>query len=179
MPAVAHRSGAPEDMGSCGAAILAASMAHRTLYCGADKDEMLARIRRLRSDERAQWGRMDVAQMLAHCQVPFRVASGELKLPRSLLGRLFGRIALKQLVSDKPTKKNLPTGKEFRVVDKRVFDRERDQLIMEIERFASAGPAGLTKDAHPFFGPMTQVQWEILMWKHLDHHLTQFTPTRA
>jgi hypothetical protein len=32
----------------------------------------------------------------------------------------------------------------------------------------------LTSAPHPFFGPMTQQEWETLMWKHLDHHLRQF-----
>ena len=34
--------------------------------------------------------------------------------------------------------------------------------------------AGLTKAAHPFFGPMTAGEWDLLMARHLDHHLLQF-----
>jgi hypothetical protein len=149
-------------------------MSTKTLYRSADKDEMLARIQRLEPDSAAQWGKMSVAQMLAHCQQPLRVATDELKLKRGLIGILFGRIAKKQLLQDKPFKPNLPTSPEFVVVDVRDFARERQQLIVLIERFAAAGPSGLPTGPHPFFGVMTQAEWEALMWKHLDHHLRQF-----
>ena len=28
--------------------------------------------------------------------------------------------------------------------------------------------------AHPFFGPMTDEEWGILIHKHLEHHFRQF-----
>jgi len=27
---------------------------------------------------------------------------------------------------------------------------------------------------HPFFGPLTNEEWNALQWKHLSHHLRQF-----
>ncbi len=50
---------------------------------------------------------------------------------------------------------------------------DRDALV---RRFAAAGPAGLSREPHPFFGSLTTAEWEVLMWKHLDHHLRQFEP---
>ena len=149
-------------------------MATKSLFNAADKNEMLARIAQLRANSPAQWGKMNPAQMLAHCQMPLRVATGELKLKRGLIGVLFGGFARKTLSGPKEFSRNMPTDPKFVVKDVRDYTRERGQLIALIERFSSGGERGLTKEKHPFFGALTTVQWEALMWKHLDHHMRQF-----
>ena len=70
-----------------------------SLFVSADNAEILRRIRTLRPDTPSKWGKMDVAQMLAHAQAPLRVATGELNLKRSLVGLLFGRLAKKRRMS--------------------------------------------------------------------------------
>ncbi len=136
---------------------------------------MLARLDALRPDSRRAWGKMDAAQMLAHCQQPLRVALGELKLKRMLIGFLFGRLAKKQLLAPKPWKPGMPTAPEFVVTDAREFTKEKGALRALVERFGNGGPAGLTKQPHPFFGPLTSDEWQALQWRHLDHHLRQFS----
>lgn len=136
--------------------------------------EIVRRLQGLRPDTRAQWGKMDVAQMLAHCQVALNVALGEVALKRGLIGILFGGIAKKKLTAPEPFGKNLPTGPEFRIKDRRDFAKEQATLIALVQRFQRAGPNGLTKKPHPFFGPLTSSEWDTLQWKHLDHHLRQF-----
>ena len=135
---------------------------------------LVKRIQSLRPDARAQWGEMSAAQMLAHCQAAMRVATGELKPKRSLLGLVFGRLALRSLKKPRPTRRGLPTAPEFLVRDARDFGVEQGKMIELLQRFSRGGPAGLTKEAHPFFGPMTAEEWDLLQWKHLDHHLRQF-----
>lgn len=146
----------------------------KTLLDAADSNEVLQRIHRLRPDSRALWGKMTVAQMLAHTQVPLRVASGELVLRRGLIGLLFGRLARRMLVGPKPFGRDMPTAPEFRVQDERDFAIEKANLIALLQRFQSRGAAGITKKPHPFFGPLSVEQWEALQWKHVDHHLRQF-----
>ncbi len=120
----------------------------------------------------ALWGKMNVSQMLAHCQVIIQVALGEMKLKRNLLGFLFGAIAKKQIMK-KPLKQSVPTFSEAKIADTRNFDTEKQKLIELIKRF-SAGPGVISKDPHPFFGPMTIDEWDTLQVKHLDHHFRQF-----
>src|SRR5262245_57463204 len=141
----------------------------KTLLSAPDSQEIVKRIHRLQPDSRGQWGKMQVAQMLAHCQVPMRVALGEVKLRRSLIGLLFGRLAKKSLVAPRPFKHDLPTAPQFRVTDARDFAIEKANLIALVQRFQAGGAAGITKDPHPFFGRMTVPEWELLQWKHLDH----------
>jgi hypothetical protein len=117
---------------------------------------------------------MDPAQTLAHCQAPLRVAMGELKLKRGLIGILFGKLAKRDLMRPAPTRRNLPTAPEFRVADARQFEKERATLVALIRRYGDGGPAVLIQEPHPFFGPMTVEEWDTLQWKHLDHHLRQF-----
>jgi hypothetical protein len=145
-----------------------------SLFQPADHAEILRRIDALRAETPAQWGRMQVAQMLSHCQAPLRVASGDLPLKRGLVGILFGRLAKRQLAGPKPFGRGMPTAPEFRVSGARDFARERDRLRELVVQFGRTGPDGLTKNPHPFFGPLTVAEWDTLQWKHLDHHLRQF-----
>lgn len=112
--------------------------------------------------------------MLAHCQAPLRVAVGELKLKRSLIGLLFGRMAKKKLLAPAAWKPNMPTAPEFKVQPKGDFMQERQALAALVQRFGEAGPDGTPEEPHPFFGPLTPAEWDALQWKHLDHHLRQF-----
>lgn len=145
-----------------------------SLFDPAGLATMLARIDSLRPDSPRAFGKMSIAQMLAHCRCPLRVALGELRLKRSLLGILFGRLAKKQLLADKPWKPGSPTAPEFRITGERDFAQEKAALRALVQRFGEGGPAGLMKDPHPFFGPLTVDEWQRLQWKHLDHHLRQF-----
>ena len=145
-----------------------------SLFRASDAQDLLARVQRLEPNSKALWGKMNPAQMLAHCQVPLGVATGELRLGRSWIGVLLGWLAKRQLLADKPFGKNLPTAAEFRADGPRDFARERAQVVTLIEKIQANGAAGLTAQPHPFFGKLSVAQWEALMWKHLDHHLRQF-----
>jgi hypothetical protein len=145
-----------------------------SLFDPGERAEIVRRIESLHAGSSAQWGKMTVAQMLAHCQAPLRVATGGLALKRGLFGILFGRLAKKSLSRPEPFKRGLPTAPEFVVRDTREFTRERDGLLVVVHAYGRSGPGGLTKNPHPFFGPMTAEEWDTLQWKHLDHHLRQF-----
>ena len=108
-----------------------------SLYSPADAETMRARVAGLKPDAQAQWGKMQVAQMLAHCQVPLQTALGEVTMKRTLIGRLFGGLAKKSLVSEKPFGKGLPTDPRFRVKDPRDFGTERARLLGLFDRFVA------------------------------------------
>lgn len=144
------------------------------LFDDQKSSSIISRINQLSPQSKALWGKMNVSQMLAHCQQPLQVALGETMLKRNLFGFLFGKMAKKTVVSDKPYKRGLPTAPSFIVKDERNFESEKQKLVQLITRFSSGGPAVLTKDPHPFFGKMTVEEWDKSQWKHLDHHLQQF-----
>ena len=145
----------------------------KSVFNPSDKTELIERINKLTPSSQPLWGKMSVSQMLAHCQVIIKLALGELQLKRSPLGVLFGNMAKKQILSDRPIKHNMPTFKQARIREDEGFDAEKAGLIELVNRFAK-GPGVITKARHPFFGPLTIEEWDTLQVKHLDHHLCQF-----
>lgn len=137
-------------------------------------EEVVSRINKLHPASPRQWGKMDVAQMMAHCSITMDIASGELNLPRIFLGRLLAPFVKSLYTNDKPFGKNSPTGKELLVADARDFAREQEQLKMKVRQFSEGGEARCTRQPHPFFGALTPYAWSRGMYKHLDHHLRQF-----
>jgi hypothetical protein len=147
---------------------------NKSLFNTQDILEILIRIKSLKADERALWGKMDVAQMLLHCQAPLKVAIGELKLKRNLMGILFGKWAKKMFLTEAPIKKNMPTERNFRIHIHPEFEVEKIKLIAYVSRFDLEKEKILSNLIHPFFGKLTAEEWGQLQWKHLDHHLSQF-----
>ena len=147
----------------------------KSLFEPAAVNEITDRMAHLGADSERQWGKMNVAQMLAHCSAAIRMAEGKVTPPRSLLGRLLGPLAKKSLiVNGEPMRRNAMTDKSVLVTDERDFMAERQRLREAIDRFASGGPRICTKHPHFFFGPLNPVEWAVLMYQHLDHHLRQF-----
>src|SRR5215213_1800083 len=144
-----------------------------TLFEPTTANEIINRLQSLQPTTQAKWGKMNVAQMMAHCQAPIEVYFSEKKMKRGFMGLLFGKVAKKKLFSEKPWPKSLPTAKEFLIADQKEFQKEKDKLVSLINRFATEGYT-VTASTHPFFGKMSSQEWALLAYKHLDHHLKQF-----
>jgi hypothetical protein len=146
-----------------------------TLFNPEDNQAMQARIEALQPDALRQWGKMEVAQMLAHCIQPLRIAFREVRSKRAWIGFFFGAISKRRYVSGAGDfDKNLPTDPTFVQTGERDFETEKAQLLSYIQRFLTEGPEAITTDMHPFFGKLTPDDWDKLTIKHLDHHLRQF-----
>jgi len=137
-------------------------------------EEVTARIEKLQPVAERQWGKMDVAQMMAHCSAALDMASGRLNLQRVLMGRLIGSFVKPIFTNEKPFSRNNPTHKKLVFANHRDFLREQEQLKLKIRQFHDGGEAQCTQHPHPFFGQLTPQQWSRGMYKHLDHHLRQF-----
>src|SRR6266853_6583319 len=147
----------------------------KNLFEAATVEEVRGRLAQLRPESERQWGKMNPAQMLAHCSAAMGMAMGKVTPARILIGRLLGPLAKKSLiVNGTPMRRNSMTEKSVLVTDERDFMVERERLRESIDRFASGGPGICTKHPHFFFGPLTPVEWATLMYQHLDHHLRQF-----
>ena len=147
----------------------------KTVFDAACVDELQHRLARLEAGNVRHWGKMNAAQMLAHCSKGVEMAAGELCPERVLIGRMIGRLMKRAVLGDdKPMRRDSPTSKELLVADSPDFEAEKARLSSLIGRFVEAGPAGCTSHPHAFFGPLNPDEWGILMYKHLDHHLRQF-----
>jgi hypothetical protein len=146
----------------------------KSLFEPEGAQDLIARIDSLQPGSPRQWGKMDVAQMMAHCSKTLDIASGRVNPPRAFIGRVLGPIFKSQFTNDKPFSRNGPTGKELVVADARDFARECENLIAKVRQFHEGGEANCTRQPHSFFGPLTPQDWSRGMYKHLDHHLRQF-----
>jgi len=146
----------------------------KTLFQQETVDELIARLDKLQASSPRQWGKMDVAQMMAHCSLTMDIASGRLNLPRIFIGRLIAPFFKSIYTNEKPFGKNGPTGKQLVITDRRDFVREQEQLKLKVRQFHEGGETQCTRHPHPFFGPLTPYAWSRGMYKHLDHHLRQF-----
>ena len=118
---------------------------------------------------------MNPAQAMAHCSAAFDMASGNLRPPRKLIGRLIGPIIKPMaLKDDEPMRRNSPTVDSLIIQNERNLEIERTRLCASIDRFVKGGPTACTTHPHAFFGRLTPEEWSILMYKHIDHHLRQF-----
>ncbi len=145
-----------------------------SLFDKAAYEEISNRMARLSPQATAQWGKMQVAQMLAHCAEAFKVPLTDHKLPRMFMGMLLGWMFKGQLSNDTPYKQGLPTAPNFIIKDARDFEGEKNKLMMLITDFYTKGPDKVGNHPHPFFGKLTKDAWGKSMYKHMDHHLKQF-----
>ncbi len=144
------------------------------IFIQTDKDEVINRIDELHPNSKPMWGKMSVAQMLAHCVVPTKISNGDIERRQTLLGRLFGNIAKKQMMEAPEMKRGLPTDRTFVVKHSPDFYESQAALKEEIEKLYATDKAALVHRRHPFFGKLSVDEWGILTYKHFDHHLKQF-----
>lgn len=137
-------------------------------------NEIIDRITLLNDDSVPEWGKMNVSQMLAHCQGPLKIALDKmtLKKPNVFICSI-AKLFRHKLYDDKLWSHGIPTAKEFLVNDKRDFIQEKETLKILIEEFYEKGIENEWL-AHPIFGKFTTEQWGKMQYKHLDHHLRQF-----
>jgi hypothetical protein len=145
----------------------------KSIFDKTTRAELIYRINNLNGNSSAQWGKMNVYQMLKHCVLFEEMCLGKKKYKRAFIGRLFGKMALKNLLKDeKPFQRNAPTSADFKIKESNGdVSSEKKKWIALIEEYEH-----FTTDnfVHWFFGKMTKEQVGYFAYKHSDHHLRQF-----
>lgn len=145
------------------------------LFDSRDTAKIIDRLKKLTPESQKLWGKMEVGQMVAHCNASLETAMG-LTSPKMLpfYLRAIGFLLKKSIVSSKPMPKNMGTDKSYIIDDNRNLDQEVAKVIKHIIAFSEGGPDKCTKRPQIFFGSMTPIEWATMQWKHFDHHLRQF-----
>ena len=143
----------------------------KTVFNKLTRDELINRINSLNEDSMAQWGKMNVYQMLKHCTLWEEMLLGERQYRQTFLGFLFGKMALKNMLKDEPIKPNLPTVPSFKISGNGDVAAAKAEWIGLIEEDDLQISSGIV---HPFFGKLTAEQAGLIAYKHIDHHLRQF-----
>ncbi len=135
-------------------------------------NEIITRVNKLNENSIPKWGKMTVAQMVWHCQIPLKVAIKN-KATNKKGNLLIHWFFKKSLFNDKPWRKNLPTSSFARAKEEKDFNSEfvtLQKLIHDVYGVRSRKEW----NPHPLFGTFTPQQWGQMQYKHLDHHLHQF-----
>jgi len=138
-------------------------------------EELVTRIERLSPESRGLWGKMNVAQMLAHCNVTYEMVYDNKHAKPNAFKRFFLKAFAKNIVvGEKPYKRNLPTAPVFLVGSDKDFDTEKPRLIDYLHRTQELGEVYFDGRESLSFGRLNTREWNNMFYKHLDHHLSQF-----
>ena len=136
------------------------------------RNELEKRIFLLNENSQRQWGKMTVYQMIKHCSLWEDMTQGKLTYKRVLIGRIFGRIALRSVLkNDTSLAQNTPTIPQLKITGNGDVESEKTAWLAKVAAYAHFSNAGFI---HPFFGKMTVEQTGCFVYKHTDHHLRQF-----
>ena len=93
----------------------------KDMFDPAVKQAIVDRINKLTPQSQRKWGKMDVAQMLAHVQLPISCAYGTHKVKGVFFMRVLGPLFKSVLYNKKPYKQGLPTDPTYVIDDAKNF----------------------------------------------------------
>ncbi|WP_426048499.1 DUF1569 domain-containing protein [Chryseobacterium sp. NFX27] len=151
-------------------------MVNKSLHNPVYFEEIVHRISLLTENTPQRWGKMNVSQMLRHCDFVLQVALGEIELSRiNILFEAIGIITrIEMQIFNNGIPRNMPTFQKLIINFECDFDESKTNLLNTLKDFRAASENKDLPDRHRLFGKMTEKDWGFLEYKHLDHHLKQF-----
>ena len=147
----------------------------KNVFNSADAAQIIERVNNLSATSKAVWGKMNVSQMLAHCNVTYElVYTDKHPKPGAFLKFMLKLMVKKLVTNEKPFKRNEKTGPMFIIKDERDFETEKKILVSNICKTQELGESYFNGRVSNSFGRLTDTQWNNMFYKHLDHHLRQF-----
>ncbi len=145
------------------------------IFTAETTSQLTERINKLNETSKPIWGKMSIAQMLAHCCVPYEMTF-ETKHPRpnALMKFIIKSLAKSTVVSTKPYPKSSRTAPQFIITDEREFTTEKERLTGYLNKAEGLGAQHFDQKESHSFGKLSIEEWNNLFYKHLDHHLKQF-----
>jgi len=135
----------------------------------------LNRLNKLTPESKAIWGKMNVSQMLAHCNITYEMCyENKHKKPTGLVKFILKFFVKKFVTNEVPYKKGGKTAPQFIITDQKEFEVEKTRLKNYILKTQELGATHFEgKESHSF-GILSSKEWNNMFAKHLDHHFNQF-----
>jgi hypothetical protein len=150
-------------------------MALPSIFNAETMQNHLSRLDKLTPSTAPQWGKMNVAQMLAHLNVPYKIENGEMQSNPSFFAKLMLKLFVKNIiVGEKPYAKNSRTAPDFIIADQRDFEKEKVALIANMKDVQAKGVKHFEGKVNGTFGSLTSAQYSNMFYKHIEHHFGQF-----
>ncbi|SIQ82333.1 Protein of unknown function [Chryseobacterium sp. RU37D] len=151
-------------------------MVKKNLHNRVHFEEIIHRISGLSENSKRKWGKMDVCQMMRHCNLVLQIPLKRLELPA--INPLFGTIGritkIEMQIFNNGIPRNMPTFQKLIINFDCEFDNEKQNLLKTLDEYWNAFKNTNLPDHHVLFGKMKEKDWGFLEFKHLDHHLKQF-----
>ena len=149
----------------------------KTLARECDKTEILRRLRSVRPESVARWGRMSAHQMVCHLTDSLRFAVG--RKPVRVTGVLLQRTLVKWIALYLPM--SWPAGiRTAPEIDQEMGGTPPGGFATDVADLEALLNL-ITTEArpfewheHPYFGRMSEAAWLRWGYLHMDHHLRQF-----
>ena len=142
----------------------------KTVFDEATRNELIERIKKIDEHTTAQWGKMNVYQVLKHCAKSDELYLGKTQFKQAFIGKLFGKMALNNVMKDeKPLAHSTPTLPHLKNLENTGdIETDKNRWIAILQEYGHYSESGIV---HPFFGHMTKEQVGQMAYKHADHHL--------
>ena len=148
-------------------------MAH-TIFNQRDRQDLLDRLSRLKPDSERQFGKMTPAQMICHLKDSLELAQGKITA-KSKNNRVMQNPLMRWLliyVLPWP-KGKAQTSPELLATKPAEWNSDLGNLKSQLVAVADRGAGGSWPE-HPAFGVISGRDYGALIFKHFNHHLTQF-----
>ena len=138
-------------------------------------DEIIKRINKLTPETKPVWGKMNAAQMLAHCSVSYEMIYENIHpKPNPFLKFILKSFIKSKVTGEAPYPHSSRTAPQFIITDTKDFEKEKERLINYINKTQQLGESHFESKESNSFGVLNKTEWNNMLYKHLDHHLSQF-----
>ena len=150
-------------------------MALPNIFSIEESNKLIGRVNNLSETSNPTWGKMSVAQMLAHCNVTYEMAFEDIHpKPNAFVKFILKMLVKNTVVNEVPYKHNGKTAPQFLIKDAKDFITEKGRLFAYINKTQTLGENHFENKESHSFGVLNKLEWNNMFYKHLDHHLTQF-----
>jgi len=147
----------------------------KNIFNEVDFSEIASRVEKLSDTSLQRWGHMNLQEMLVHCTTQLKLSLGEISARQQGPSIMRSKLGKWLLFSNLPWPKNAGTPNEMNAelssFSLSEIQNEKRVLLNYLEKVR----AETQLKKHPFFGELSRKEWGRLIYKHLDHHLKQFS----
>jgi hypothetical protein len=146
----------------------------KTIFSATIVADLIQRVQKLTLSHQPSWGRMTVTEMVIHCNI---TNEGILKSGKSdrisTFKQKFFKFIFFRIKSEFPKLAKAP--KRFDTKGQGVavdLEGEKSKFVQILLQFPELEKP--LEAPHPIFGSLSNEEWGIFVYRHMDHHLRQF-----
>ena len=150
-------------------------MALPNIFTREETDKIIERINKLSAASQPNWGTMSVAQMLAHSNVTYEMIYDNIHKKPNAFSKFILKFMIKnKVVGETLYERNSRTAPQFIIKETKDFNVEKQRLVDYLNKTQQLGEAYFDNKESHSFGPLNKTEWNNMLYKHLNHHLSQF-----